>query len=308
MALRAARDAQQRSIARDHEVGAGEPVSAGRLRLALGHRRRVHEHRGERRCIALQLRRPIRQQRRRRDQEAGGAASQHRLAAGPPAPRPLASPVFLRISSTPGPGSSYRGPCHRPGRRPARGWRAGAAIARRPPDRERNVALRAAPGSSCASWAGSRRPARVFVSHGPATTDDQSGAAAATLSPDTCAPARRRIASPKDRPSFAAAVSTVRNPSSIRPSLSRSTSTQRPRTRCRPFDARAVGQSPPWSAAPVKADVHLEVEQRIVPSPDGGLPPTVAVTCGRDGRLARQAFGTRTMTPAASRRGTSVSS
>ena len=199
----------------------------------------------------------------------------------------LASPA-----TAPAPASSCRGPCHRRGTRPGRGWRADAAIARRPADRGATSPSARRRDPVAPVGPGSRRPASVFASHGPATTDDQSGAVAATMSPGTCAPARRRIASPKERPSFAAAVSTARNSSSIRLSLSRSTSTQRPRTRCRPFDAAsscsisAVGQR-----FAVEADAHLEVEQRIRAetrrrlAPDGGRDLrtwwTIGAPCGR---------------------------
>ena len=43
-----------------------------------------------------------------------------------------------------------------------------------------------------------------------------------------------------------------------------------------------------------------------LPSPDGVLPPTLADTCGRGGRLARHVAGIRTTTPALSSCGTSL--
>ena len=48
----------------------------------------------------------------------------------------------------------------------------------------------------------------------------------------------------------------------------------------------------------VERDVHAEVEQRRRGRAEGARPPTVAVTCGRGGRLARQPAGMRTTTPA----------
>jgi hypothetical protein len=45
-----------------------------------------------------------------------------------------------------------------------------------------------------------------------------------------------------------------------------------------------------------------------MPRPLGGLAPTMALTWGRAGRFARHVPGTRTITPAASRRGRSVRS
>jgi hypothetical protein len=58
----------------------------------------------------------------------------------------------------------------------------------------------------------------------------------------------------------------------------------------------------------IEADAHLEVEERLRAEASRRLASDVAVTCGRGGRFERQAAGTRTMMPAASRRGASVSS
>ena len=99
-----------------------------------------------------------------------------------------------------------------------------------------------------------------------------------------------------------------RNWSSIRRSCSRSTSTQRPRTRCRPSEpASSSAISAPSSRSPSSVTSIWKSSSASVPSPAGALPPTVALTCGRGGRLARHAPGTRTTTPAASSRGRSVS-
>ena len=54
----------------------------------------------------------------------------------------------------------------------------------------------------------------------------------------------------------------------------------------------------------VQRHAHVEIEQPVEPDADGGRAPTVAVTCGRAGRLARQDAGMRTTTPALSSSGT----
>ena len=131
----------------------------------------------------------------------------------------------------------------------------------------------------------------------------------AATAAETFAPASMRIASAKPSPFSAAVSSTARNSPSIRPSLSRSTSTQRPRTKCRPFEsASRASISAAVKRSPSSVTSIWKSSSASVPSPAGGCPPTVAVTCGRCGRLPRHVPGTRTTTPADSSRGTSVRS
>jgi len=190
----------------------------------------------------------------------------------------------------------------------SRDSRADLANARRPAVRGGNVRFSAAPGSNCASWAGSRRPASVFASPRPATTDDQSGAAAATMSPWHGCASEQSHGFPKERPSFAAAVSTARNSSSIA-AESFAIDFARVRVRGEGRSTRqAIAQSPPWSElSPSRLTPILKSSSASVPSPTAACPHG-GRDCGRGGRFARQAVGTRTMTPAASRRGVSVSS
>ena len=188
-----------------------------------------------------------------------------------------AARAFAAPAAAPAPASSCRGPCRRRGRRPGRGWRADAAIARRPADRV--ATSPSARRQDPVAPVGRDREGRRASS--PATArrrrSDQSGAVAATMSPGTCAPARRRIASPKERPSFAAAVSTARNSSSIRleslaidfdPASAHQVKAVR---RGEQLLNLRLGQR-----FAVEADAHLEVEQRLRAkarrrlAPDGG--------------------------------------
>ena len=76
------------------------------------------------------------------------------------------------------------------------------------------------------------------------------------------------------------------NCSRSRLSLSRSTSTQRPRTgegrwmRASRGSIFGLGQR-----FAVEGDAHLKSRSASAPRPDSRLPPTVAVTCGRGGRI-----------------------
>ena len=64
--------------------------------------------------------------------------------------------------------------------------------------------------------------------------------------------------------------------------------------------ARIAFTSPAVSGSPSSVTSMRKSSSASVPSPEGALPPTVAVTCGRDGRPARQVAGMRTTTPARS--------
>ena len=224
---------------------------------ARGHRRGMRDDAVEARREALDLRRPVGEQRRRRDEQAG-APRLARVAARSQHQQQRQHLDRLAEAHVVGEAGAE-----------AEAWRAGAASARPPADRAAASPSarrrdRAAPAAS-----GSRRPASVFASHGPATTRDQSGAAAATLSPGTCAPASRRIASPKAEPVLRRGrLDRAGTRSSIRLSRSRSTSTQRPRTRCRPFDAASsCSNLRRGQRLAVEADVHLEIEQRVRAEP-----------------------------------------
>ena len=86
-----------------------------------------------------------------------------------------------------------------------------------------------------------------------------------------------------------------RNRLTIRSSRSRSISTQRPRMRASPsVPARIAFTSARDSFSPSRVTSTLKSSSASVPSADGGRVPTVAVTCGRGGRPARHAVGTRT--------------
>ncbi len=149
----------------------------------------MRDDRGEGRREALDLRSPVGQQRRRRNQEAGAprlvtcrALSQHQQQRQHL--HRLAEAHVVGEARAQAEARQQMQPSHA-------GLLIGAQAS--PSARRRDPVAPVGPGS--------RRPASVFASHGPATTRDQSGAAAATMSPGTCAPARRRIASPKDSPS-----------------------------------------------------------------------------------------------------------
>ena len=255
----------------------------------------MRDNRGERRREAFDLCSPVRQQRRWRNQEAGAPrllgrrTRSHHQQERQHLHRLAEAHVIRETGAQPEAGEQMQ-PSH-----------AGLLIGAQ-------RRLQCGAGIQLRELGGTRRPASVFASHCPATTDAQSGAVAATMSPGTCAPARSRIASAKVRPFFAAAVSTVgtgrASVESVAIDFDPASAHQVKAVRRgeQLLDLR-LGQR-----FAVDGHAHLEVEQRFRTEPDGGLSPTVAVTCGRGGRLARQPAGTRTMTPAVSRRGISVSS
>ena len=109
------------------------------------------------------------------------------------------------------------------------------------------------------------------------------------------------MASRKPSPFSAAVRSTSLKCSITRLSRSRSSSTQRPRTSARPSD---LANNSPISAAvngsPSSVTSMRKSSSASCPMPAGALPPSLAVTCGRGGRLARHNAGIRTTTPALS--------
>ena len=249
----------------------------------------MRDERREARREALDLRRPVGEQRGRRDQEAGRATLS-------PARCSLAAPA-----AAPAPGSSCRGPCRRRGRRPGRGWRADAASARRPAGRA--AASPSARRRDPAAPVGRDREGRraSSASHGPATTLRPVGALSATIVAwrrarrRAGASLRRRTGRPRRPPS---------PPRGTRRASGR-VARDRPRPSGRgpgasPFDAASsCSISAAVSGSPSRLTPIWKSSSASMPRPDGGLPPTVAVTCGRGGRFARQRVGTRTMTPAA---------
>ena len=60
------------------------------------------------------------------------------------------------------------------------------------------------------------------------------------------------------------------------------------------------------SRSPSRVTSMRKSSSASVPNPEGALPPTVAITCGRGGRPALQAAGIRTTTPACSNWGMSL--
>ena len=161
-----------------------------------------------------------------------------------------------------------------------------------------------------ASPSGLRSPFKVSANQGPATTCAQSG----SVPPDapsapTAAPATMRMASPKLMPFWAAVRSTAPKCSIIPPSRSWSTSTQRPRTSARPSDLASNSLiSSAVKVSPSSVTSMRKSRSASLPKPDGVLPPTLPVTCGRGGRFDRQFAGIRTTTPALSNWGTSLRS
>ena len=158
-----------------------------------------------------------------------------------------------------------------------------------------------------ANPSGLRNPFRVSASHGPATTFLHSAAfAAESSSASTSAPAIMRSASRRLRPRSAATRSASPKYSIIRLNRSRSTSTQRPRTSASPSDfANNSRTSAGVSVSPSSVTSMRKSSSASWPTPDSNLPPTLAVTCGRGGRLDCQVAGIRTTTPALSSCGTS---
>ena len=292
--FRQRRHAQQRAIAGDGEIELAACAGANCFDLLGGHRRGMDDHGVQVGRESFDLRSPVGQQRGRRHQQAW-----RRTAPGAFAP-----------AAAPAPGWSCRGPCRRPGRRRGRGPTADAAIARRPADRA--AACRAAPGRDRRpSPSGARKAFRVSASQGPAVTCDQS-AAGRVVRARPRPPRRPACASPRRsvRPSRAASARLRWNCRIARSSRSRSTSTHWPRSSTSAsVPASSVAISCSLSVSPSSVTSMRKSSNAVQPErPTARASPTVPVTCGRGGRLARQLAGMRTTTPARSSSGALASS
>jgi hypothetical protein len=94
-----------------------------------------------------------------------------------------------------------------------------------------------------------------------------------------------RMASPKLRPSRAAARSASLKRSIMRLSCSRSTSTQRPRTSASPsVSGQQLANLGRGQRFAVERNFHPEIEQRILPQQRRRRAAHLAVTRGRGGR------------------------
>ena len=151
---------------------------------------------------------------------------------------------------------------------------------------------------------GERRSFNVSASQGPAVTRAHSAAAGSASSPATAAPDNRRMASAKVRPLRSARSCAALNWLRARSSRSRSISTQTPRSNARPsVPASSVAISLSSSGSPFSVTSMLKSSRPSRPIAEGVRAPTVAVTCGRAGRLVRQVAGMRRTTPAPSSSG-----
>ena len=287
-------DAQERAVARDDEVHRGELLGREGLELAPPawpkDARPERSRPGANRSISAAQ---LASKRGRRHQQARP-------------PRRARSRRAARAAAT-APGWSCPGPCRRRGRRRGRAVRAGAASGRRPAGRAAGCRAGRARDRSAPALRASAAPSGSRRATGPRRRGTSPGRRGRGCRPRRC---RRRPASASPRRSrarlAAASRSASRKRSIVRPSRSRSTSTHWPRISARPLVlARSSFISAAVSGSPSRVTSMRKSSSASLPSPDGALPPTVAVTCGRDGRLALQVAGMRTTTPARSSSGTS---
>ena len=167
---------------------------------------------------------------------------------------------------------------------------------------------RSAGFGSAPAPSGERSRCSVSASQGPAVTRDQSATATSLTASSTAAPASMRMAAAKLRPSRSASCSASRNCRIERSRRSRSISTHWPRSSTSesvPDSSAAISFA--LSVSPSSVTSMWKSSTPSSPSAEGLRAPTVPVTCGRGGRLARHDGGMRTTTPARSRSGTLAS-
>ena len=287
------RDAQERAVARDHEVHRRELVGRERLQLVGRHRRRMGDDGREARREPLDLRGPVGEQRGRGHEQArrcfvaclaalheeqrehlDGLAEAHVVGeAGAEAePRQQVEPADADLLIG-----------------PQRAVQLAAGVdLREPLGRAQPLEGLGEPGAGDHA-----RPVRVGAVGRAVLGDVRAGEHAHRLGEGEPAFGREPLGLPEP----------LHRPLEPLPiDLDPLAADER-----QPVRRRPGAPSPRRGSAvsPSSVTSMRKSSSASLPSPAGALPPTVAVTCGRGGRPARQVAGMRTTTPARSSSGTS---